>query len=255
MKSGKKPIALGLVLVLGSLGCAGLLFHRSVPTGTQGAPAEQLTDRIEASINIHAWQETGVIEWTFPRGHNHLWDRQRHWHRLQWDGCTAWINLSTRQGHVECEGKPLEGADLRERLDDAWSIWANDSFWLNPLAKLRDKGTERRLVTQEDNKAALLVTYRSGGVTPGDSYLWTVDEKGQVTACTMWVQIIPIDGLEFSWDNWQTLDTGARVATRHRGPLGFTIELTNIRAGFSVRTLYPESDPFAPLNAQLDEMP
>ena len=82
-----------------------------------------------------------------------------------------------------------------------------------------------------------------------------VDEAGQVTACKMWVQIIPIGGLEFSWDDWQMLDTGARVATRHRGPLGFTIELADIRAGFSVRTLYPESDPFAPLIGPSEEMP
>ena len=255
MKMGKKTVTLALVLVFGSIGCAGLLFQRSLPTGIQGPKAEQLTNRIESSINIHAWQETGAIEWTFPRGHKHLWDRQRHWHRLQWDGCTAWIDLSSRQGRVECDGEPLEGADLRERLDDAWSIWANDSFWLNPLAKLRDEGTERRLVTLDGNIEALLITYSSGGVTPGDSYLWMVDKAGQVTACKMWVQVIPIGGLEFSWDDWQTLDTGARVATRHRGPLGFTIELADIRAGFSVRTLYPESDPFAPLIGPSEEMP
>lgn len=255
MKTKKKTISIALMIVFGSLGCAGLFFQRSTPNGTQGPEAEQLTDRIEASINIIAWQETGAVEWTFPRGHKHLWDRQRHWHRLEWDGCTAWIDLSTRQGRVECDGKLLEGADLRERLDDAWSIWANDSFWLNPLAKLRDEGTERRLIITEDDREALLITYRSGGVTPGDSYLWTVDEAGQATACTMWVQVIPVGGLEFSWDNWQTLDTGARVATRHRGPLGFTIELTDIRAGFSVRSLYPESDPFTPLSAQFSDTP
>lgn len=255
MNIGRRTIALALFLVFGSLGCAGLLFHRSVPTGVQGADAEGLADRIEASVNADAWRQTGAVEWTFPRGHDHLWDRQRHWHRLQWDGCTAWIDLSTRQGRAECDDEVVEGEALRERLESAWSIWANDSFWLNPLTKLRDDGTERRLVALEEGERGLLITYRSGGVTPGDSYLWIVDNDDHVTACKMWVKILPIGGVQFSWENWQTLETGARVATRHRGPLGFTIALTNIRAGLSLTALYPDGDPFAPLVEQLDAMP
>ncbi len=251
----RRPIALALFFVFCSLGCAGLLFHRPVPTGVEGSQAEALADRIEASVNADAWRQTGAVEWTFPRGHSHLWDRQRHWHRLQLDGCTAWLDLNTRQGRAECEGQPVRGEALEERLESAWSIWANDSFWLNPLTKLRDDGTERRLVTLDEGGSGLLITYRSGGVTPGDSYLWIVDESNQVIACKMWVQVLPIGGVQFSWEDWQTLKTGARVATRHRGPLGFTIELTHIRADSSLAALYPDGDPFAPLVEHLDASP
>ena len=71
----------------------------------------------------------------------------------------------------------------------------------------------------------------------------------------MWVQVLPIGGVQFSWEDWQTLKTGARVATRHRGPLGFTIELTHIRAESSLAALYPDGDPFAPLVEHLDALP
>ena len=52
MKMGKKTVTLALVLVFGSIGCAGLLFQRSLPTGIQGPKAEQLTNRIESSSAI-----------------------------------------------------------------------------------------------------------------------------------------------------------------------------------------------------------
>ena len=53
MKTKKKTISIALMIVFGSLGCAGLFFQRSTPTGTQGPEAEQLTDRIEKLFEAH----------------------------------------------------------------------------------------------------------------------------------------------------------------------------------------------------------
>ncbi len=55
---------------------------------------------------------------------------------------------------------------------------------------------ERRLVKTKTNKDALLVTYTSGGTTPGDSYLWHLDASGKPESYQMWVSILPIGGLE-----------------------------------------------------------
>jgi hypothetical protein len=57
---------------------------------------------------------------------------------------------------------------------------ANCSF------KLRDPGTSRSIVMQ-DEKEALMVTYTSGS-TPGDSYVWILDEN--IPAWRMWVSIV-----------------------------------------------------------------
>ena len=54
------------------------------------------------------------------------------------------------------------------------------------------------------------------GVTPGDRYLWVLDEQGLPTAWQMWVRILKIDGLEATWEDWVTLPAGAKISTRHR---------------------------------------
>ena len=72
------------------------------------------------------------------------------------------------------------------------------------------------MVISEDGKDALLVTYTKGGTTPGDSYLWHFDENGKPKSYQMWVDILPIDGLEASWDNWITTESGAILPTTHK---------------------------------------
>ncbi|MEL6864257.1 MAG: hypothetical protein AAFP19_07560, partial [Bacteroidota bacterium] len=92
----------------------------------------------------------------------------------------------------------------------------------------------------------LLVSYSSGGVTPGDSYLWILDESGQPVAWKMWVSIIPIGGLEFSWEDWMELPTGAKIATMHKSSL-LDLDMSNIKAGHSLLDLGFKQDPFGPI--------
>ena len=49
-------------------------------------------------------------------------------------------------------------------------------------------------------------------VTPGDAYLWEVGADGLPVAWRMWVQVLPIEGLRVTREDWVTLATGARVA-------------------------------------------
>jgi hypothetical protein len=62
----------------------------------------------------------------------------------------------------------------------------------------------------------------------------------------MWVSILPIPGLEASWEGWTTLPTGARVATEHR-VAGLTLRLRDIAAAETLAALEGATDPFAPL--------
>jgi hypothetical protein len=59
----------------------------------------------------------------------------------------------------------LTGSDKTDAIKTANDYFNND-FWLIAPFKLRDPGTSRSIVMQ-DEKEALMVTYTSGGSTPG----------------------------------------------------------------------------------------
>ena len=61
-----------------------------------------------------------------------------------------------------------------------------------------------------------MVTYTSGGSTPGDSYLWHLDTDGKPTRFQMWTSILPINGLSASWTDWTTTKSGAQLPTFHK---------------------------------------
>lgn len=123
-------------------------------------------------------------------------------------------------------------------VQKAYKNFINDAFWLNPIVKIFDEGTSRSIVTLADGREGLLVSYASGGVTPGDSYLWLVDANGLPTAWKLWVGILPIGGLEFSWDNWLTLPTGAKIATGHTvKSTSISTPITNVASGPDLKAL------------------
>ena len=121
----------------------------------------------------------------------------------------------------------LEGKEKEKAIQTAWSLFANDSFWLVAPYKIRDSGTSRKVIILENGEKGLLVTYSSGGVTPGDSYLWILDEDGRPKSWKMWVKIIPVGGLEFTWENWQQ-QGGAWFAPIHKGPGPLSVDLKNL---------------------------
>lgn len=218
------------------------------PTGEPGEDAEQLATRLELAVNKEAWDRTGAIQFTFS-GHEHLWDRTRNVSRVKWDEIEVLLLLDRPGQGVALEnGQLATGERAKELLDEAYAIFCNDTFWLNPLVKFRDDGVRLSAVEIEDGKKALLVEYTQGGVTPGDAYLWTIGDDDLPVRWNMWVSILPIGGISASWKGWIELDTGAKISTFHElGPLEIVVE--NPRAARSLLELVGPEDPFARLSA------
>lgn len=234
-----------LVLLLVVLLALYLILNEGRPQGQAGPEAEALAARMEAAVKLEAWNKTGAVRWVFAGRNGHLWDRRRQLARVEWGATRALIDLNSGAGRAWVEGREASGEEQAGLLAKAKSHWINDSFWLNPVAKLRDDGVSRSLVSLEDG-SGLLVTYGAGGKTPGDAYLWIVDDAGLPKAWKMWTKIIPIGGVGSSWEDWIDLKTGARVATRHKlGPL--TVALTEVAGAATLAELEPGEDPFAPL--------
>lgn len=246
-------VLMGLLVIVFTLLWLPKLLSRPLPAGVPGSDADALARRMMAASGYEAWNATGAVAFSFRGKNHHLWDRQRGYLRISYDDLVVWLDLSSRRGIAERKGQPLAGQELVLALDKAWALFCNDTFWLNPLAKLFDDGVQRYEVAAEEDHPgteALLITYTSGGTTPGDSYLWFVGPDGLPTHWRMWTSILPIKGLEASWEGWTTLPTGAKVATRHAiGPA--SLELNDLRAAASLAELEPGADPFAALAALL----
>ena len=215
------------------------------PRGREGEAAEALAARMEEAVDIGGWARTGAVRWDFAGRHQHLWDRQRDLVRVRWGDVEVFLHEGTANGIAYRGGAEVGGAEGWELRQDANAYWVNDSFWLNPIAKIHDTGVTRSIIGDDE----LLVEYSSGGLTPGDAYLWTVGEDGLPTSWKLWVSIVPIGGVEVTWESWVTLSTGARVATRHVLPGGFTLQLTDVEGARSLGELIDGPDPFAVLLA------
>ena len=207
--------------------------------------ADELANKIMKATHQDLWEETKVIQWTFRLGgHSHIWDRERKLEYVKFGDYEVWLNLKTKGGLVKKGGERVE-ADKQKYLDKAWSYWINDSFWLNPIAKFYDEGVTRSLVHVKSD-TALMVSYSQGGLTPGDSYLWLVDENGLPKAWELWVSIIPIKGFQVSWEDWREMDSGVLIAEKHNSML-VNVNLENVKGAKSVKALFGTKDPFSEL--------
>ena len=246
----KKKWVIGCVLppIVLVLGIIILIQVRSkpLPKGESGAAADALAREMLTAVKADAWEHTRALKWTFRGTNQHLWDRDRHLARVNWDETEVLIDLHHRHGRVWRSGTELQGKDRDKALEKAWAFWANDSYWLNAFTKVFDEGVTRELISLPEGKRGLLVSHASGGVTPGDAYLWVIGPDGLPTEWRMWVSIIPIKGMAITWEGWQPLSTGAMYAPQHKGSV-VSIDLTDVAGAASLPELTGGEDPFARL--------
>lgn len=233
-----------LVLVVALLFVLRESVHEALPEGESGAAADSLATRVLDATGYDAWEQTAAVRWSFKGTRNYLWDVKSQFAEISWDDTRVLMDLNTQKGLAYEKGKEIDNPE--SLLEKAWSYWCNDSFWFMAHHKLFDAGTVRKLVMLEDGNRALLVTYESGGVTPGDSYLWILDDDAVPTGFKMWVSIIPVGGVYFSWEDWTELATGIRVATNHKNDMS-EVKILGAEAARDLFTLTDSMDVFAPL--------
>ncbi len=230
MKKVIKKIGVGMgILLLLTLGI-GLFLHESLPQGKKGPEADALAHNMLKALNLEAYQNTRYLEWSFRNNtHHYRWDKDTNKVEVVWDNHKVDLNLSNpAHSTTYTDNKAVVGRKNSTLIDRALDKFNNDSFWLVAPYKVFDKGVSRSIVTLKNGTKGLLVSYTLGGSTPGDSYLWLLNENGFPNAYKMWVGSIPIGGLEASWDDWVVTESGAFLPKSHQlGP--FTLSLGNIR--------------------------
>lgn len=223
MKRLKKILLRLAIAVVGLLIVATVavkIASEPLPEGVSGAEADALARRMLQSLNHEAYLTTDVIYFSFS-GHNYAWNKAENRVVVRWSSHRVLLELDDLSRSEVCTDQTHPDSEKRSKLiDQAVSYFYNDSYWLVAPFKLFDPGVSRKLVRIEGENDALLVTHSSGGVTPGDSYLWLLDQNARPIAFKMWVSIIPIGGLRASWEDYIQSETGVYFATSHKmGPL------------------------------------
>jgi len=235
-KKSKKifKIIAGIVLffTLPSLLLFGFLYFKyneELPQGISGKEADALAYKMLEALDNEAYKNTTHLEWTFKKRRHYELDKLNNVCDVYWKGNKVILDLNNNsQSKVFIHGFKNESEMAEKLISKALKYYNNDSFWVLAPYKVFDKGTERRLVKTAKNKNALLVTYKSGGSTPGDSYLWLLDSDYKPIAFKMWTSLLPIDGIEASWSDWTTTESDAQIPSFHK-LLFFGLEITDIK--------------------------
>lgn len=222
--------AIGIILAL--LIIVGAIFYvandESLPTGIKGEKAEALASKMMNALNHEAYKNTEVLEWSFRGKHFYKWNKAENLVEVSWDENNVILNTKyPEKSEVYVSDTKTENQKL---INQATGYFNNDSFWLVAPFKVFDDGVERKIV-KHNEQDALLITYTTGGSTPGDSYLWILDETGFPTSFKMWTSIIPIGGIEASWSDWNTMEAGIQLPTKHKFSLfGMELDMENVKA-------------------------
>lgn len=233
------------IIIIG-LGVLYLTLNKPLPQGESGEAANALADKMLRAVNSEAWDSTNVVKWRFKGVHDYVWDKENNFVEVKWDDKRVLLNLDEWEKGKAYEGEAEHIGDKRgELLGTAYAYFCNDAFWLTAPFKIKEEGVVLQAVApSEGNDESLLVSYTSGGVTPGDSYQWFLDEGGLPTRYRMWVSIIPIGGVEATWEAWEVKSTGVKLPNLHKlGPL--TLDMGEPIVGNSLTDIQVNENLFA----------
>lgn len=234
-----KRILWAIVLVVGILLVGAVAFYLLLdlprPEGVADDEADRLARRVQDALGQDAWGGVERISWRFAGKRAHTWSRCTGQAWVSWAGHEVRLDLGAGSGEVLSKGP---GAST-ELIDEAHKHFINDAFWLNPVSTFFDEGVTRSRVALTPDEAqalgareeALLITYGSGGRTPGDAYLWLLGEDYRPVGWRMWVSIIPIGGLKATWERWEPVESGAEISRLHRLPLNFNLAIDQVSTG------------------------
>ena len=150
--------------------------------------ARELAESVVANLGgWEAWNSMRYLAWSFFGGRRHVWDKATGDWRLDDGGKVVLMNLGSRAGRVFENGTEVfDPVRRKELLDEAWSKWINDSYWMFLPWKLLDPGVRLRHLGSAalENGApaqVLELTFAGVGLTPKNRYLVHVgDESGLV---------------------------------------------------------------------------
>lgn len=176
-----------------------------------------------------AWDDTRYLRWTFFGRRTLLWDKQEKRVRIDipGDSTVFLLDLKTKTGKALVNGSEVtDEAQLDTLMDQAESIWINDSYWLVMPYKLKDSGVALEYMGQDttaDGTMAdvLQLTFAGVGNTPQNKYLVYVDREERLI--TQWAYFPTADAaapaIVTPWKGYRPYDGILLSGDRGRGQL------------------------------------
>lgn len=208
-------------------------YNEDLPKASKDEMSDVLAIKMLNALDYEAYKATDYIEFTFKNTHHYKWNKTKNACEVYWKNYKVNLDLNTNSNsEVFINETKISDQEAKTLIKKATDYFNNDTFWLVAPYKVFDDGVVRKTVTLDNNEKALLITYSFGGSTPGDSYLWKFDETGKPVSYKMWTSIIPIQGLEATWSDWKTTETGAQLSTFHK-LLVLGLEITDLKTSKS----------------------
>ncbi len=204
----------------------------SFPKGEPGEAAEKMTQRMLAAADFEKWKATSAVSFVFREDDRVFWDKKRRLIEVQFK--KNLVQFSEVSGKSLCfEGERRLFDECGELTAAAVKRFYNHTYWLNPAFHI-DTPNAVRAIAETDK---LLVSFKSGGSTPGDTYLFTVDNEGKLSEMRMWVSTLPLKGARATFSNYQTSATGVRIALDHKVASLASVNLSELQ----MYAAYPEA--------------
>ncbi len=132
---------------------------------------------MEAMGGRRAWDKTHFIRWNFFGRRTLLWDKFTGMVRIEIpsEDAVYIVNINDGTGMARVKGAVAEPDSLPALMQQAKSIWINDSYWLVMPFKLKDSGVTLKFagrgVTAAGEPCNILeLTFEGVGDTPENKY-------------------------------------------------------------------------------------
>lgn len=174
--------------------------------------AIRIADQVmEAMGGRRNWDTTRYLKWNFFGRRQHTWDRFSGDYRMESDHLLVLMNLQKITGRAWKDGVEVTHPDsLQKILQQANSIWINDSYWLIMPYKLKDSGVTLKYLGKKPNAEGkncevLQLTFKNVGDTPQNKYLVYVDPETHLVCQWDYFENAADEQPRIStpWKNWR----------------------------------------------------
>lgn len=226
---------------------------QSLPSGNSGEKAEVLKEKMKEAAAVDNFKNTAAVSFLFADRDRIFWDRQSGFYRVEWSswGDDYRVERDRRSGAArifENGEKVTDHEERKELYKEAEKKFVNDTYWLIPQVHFDSPGAQSYYI---DDKT-LRITFSSGGVTPGDSYVFHLNDENLIKTMEMWVDIIPFSGVDAGFSEYKKTETGVPVAREHSLLLFVSVDLTDMKM-YAEYPLEGEADVFKELRARRNQ--